>query len=576
MEGSFHIAALLLVFSCFTTKQGDCCTVCGPPKMIDKEKQLVLVGVCLTELGDNSTVAVYGYCPYFTVNETEVLGVNYIWYYHINFSSHLTEQTCGPLNRKGLLCSECYEGYGPAVHAFSNMCIKCEGSAYGRWALYLFVALFPITVFYFIIIIFNVNAASPPFKAYILFCQTFAIMERMYFPSSPGVNIHDRSQALLLLARTISGVWNLDFGRYLIPPFCVTENLSTYHALFLDYILGLYPMVLIFFTYVAVELHANNFKLVVLAWRPFHRCFTTARRTWDPRASIVNAFATFVLLSLTKNLFVSSYPFQKETISGLSTATTYNHLFYNPNIAVHSHDNLPFIAVSISVTVMFTVVSVVLLCCYQEKLFRRALVFFCCQRQDIVSMFFDVYQGHYKDGTEGTYDLRFLSGLYPLFSIVFIWNVCKHSIESHPVCRDQLFYCFVVTVVTAFARPYKRFNHNLTETLLLILTTIMVWRCHDFVISDYLHSSRIKLALLQLIPHSLLALMIIFKVSRLLLQRIEQLRYCNCHHMTQNLNKLPWLVWLVNTCRKFIKATTGLETQPLIPNEFSMEFYRTT
>ena len=40
--------------------------------MIDKEKQLVLVGVCLTERGHNSTIAVYGFCPYFTANETQI------------------------------------------------------------------------------------------------------------------------------------------------------------------------------------------------------------------------------------------------------------------------------------------------------------------------------------------------------------------------------------------------------------------------------------------------------------------------------------------------------------------------
>ena len=62
-------------------------------------------------------------------------------YYNVTFNiSTLTEQTCSPLNRRGLLCSECYEGYGPAVYAFGNECVKCHGSVYGRWALYLFVA----------------------------------------------------------------------------------------------------------------------------------------------------------------------------------------------------------------------------------------------------------------------------------------------------------------------------------------------------------------------------------------------------------------------------------------------------
>ena len=160
----------------------------------------------------------------------------------------------------------------------------------------MFVVLFPITVFYVIIIVFNVRATSPPFAAYVLFCQTFAMLDRMYFPGNLSINfsIDDSSQ---LLAHTLSGVWNLDFGRYIFLPFCVSESINTYHALFLDYISGFYPIVLIFFTCVPIELHSSNFKLIVLLWKPFNKYFIRMRRSWDPKASIINAFATFLLLS---------------------------------------------------------------------------------------------------------------------------------------------------------------------------------------------------------------------------------------------------------------------------------------
>ena len=120
----------------------------APQKLIDScqtthdiicEDELVLIGVCLTRLSNDSEIAVYGPCPYVTGFTSTYM--KYQNYYHIKFElSTLTEQTCGPLNRKGLLCSECYEGYGPAVYAFGSECVKCYGSVYGRWALYLFVA----------------------------------------------------------------------------------------------------------------------------------------------------------------------------------------------------------------------------------------------------------------------------------------------------------------------------------------------------------------------------------------------------------------------------------------------------
>ena len=160
----------------------------------------------------------YGLCPY-TILTDQVIYHRWQFeglfhnYYRINFTE--PDQTCGALNRKGLLCSECYDGYGPAVYAFANECVKCHGSAFSRWTLYLFVVLFPVTVFYIIVIVFNIRATSPPFASYVLFCQTFAAFDRIYFPGSTKFSIHDPSQVSLLLARTLSGIWNLDFGRYI-------------------------------------------------------------------------------------------------------------------------------------------------------------------------------------------------------------------------------------------------------------------------------------------------------------------------------------------------------------------------
>ena len=63
-------------------------------------------------------------------------------YYHIDFDlANPTKQTRGRLNRKGMLCSESLVLL--CMHYFGNQCIKCCGSIYSLWALY----LYPITVF---------------------------------------------------------------------------------------------------------------------------------------------------------------------------------------------------------------------------------------------------------------------------------------------------------------------------------------------------------------------------------------------------------------------------------------------
>ena len=547
------IATAVLIISCSAIKQSDHCLT---NRMINCEEELVLVGVCLTGLSNDSDVAAYGYCPYFAANKTVYVTLYKAYYYHINFSYHLTEQTCGPLNRKGLLCSECYEGYGPAVYAFSNECVSCHGSVYGRWALHLFVSLFPITVFYIMVITFNICAASPPFTAYVLFCQLFSSLNRIYFSTSTNVDIHDPSQALLLLARTLSGVWNLDIGRYIIPPFCVSENLTTYHSLFLNLLLGFYPMMLIFISYILIELHANNFKLIVFVWKPFHKCFVRMRRSWDPRASIVNTFATFLLLSLSKILFISSYPLQTISKNVYDADYIPHLLLYDPSTSMHSVQNIPFIVLGISLALTFAVIPTFFLCCYQVKMMRRLLfTFLGHQRQHTFDLFMDAFQGHYKDGTNGTCDYRFLSGAYPLLRIMFIYNIHKHVTVS--LFHHLTFVCFTANVIIAFTRPYKKFHHNLAETVLLTLTTFMVWNSKEFLILDSTPKSRIVVSLLQLLPHSILLLWIILKILRLL----------NVPSMIKK--KTSWLgtAWS--------RINEAIERRSLIQNDAHLESYGT-
>ena len=232
------------------------CSVLHSTYLINCEEELVMAGVCLTRLANNSGLVAYGKCPYVAFRRMQILHGNL--FYHIDFeTSTLTEEICGPLNRKGLLCSECYEGYGPAVYAFGNKCVKCHGSVYGRCALYLFVTLLPITVFYFIIIIFNINAAAPPLTAFVLYCQIFVTINQIYMPKQHDLTSY-YNRPTFLIALTLSGLWNLDFGRYILPPFCVSERLTTHDALLLDYVIGFYPVFLIFVSYVLIKLHKSN------------------------------------------------------------------------------------------------------------------------------------------------------------------------------------------------------------------------------------------------------------------------------------------------------------------------------
>ena len=100
-------------------------------------------------------------------------------------------------------------------------------------------------------------------------------------------------------------IWNLDFFKMVYSPFCLHPNASTLQVLSLDYIIAAYPLALIILTYTLVTLHYHNCRLVVCLWRPFLRCCIHFQRQWSIHNSLVDAFATFLLLSYVKFLSVS-------------------------------------------------------------------------------------------------------------------------------------------------------------------------------------------------------------------------------------------------------------------------------
>ena len=202
-----------------------CYTLYVPGVCVIEEKTVNIIyvqaGSCITSSETSANFAIAGFCPYFVSNVTwsnSFVINNYILPISLTVEE-LTSLTCGPYNREGDLCRKCKAGYGPAVYAFGLMCAECYYSPVVGWTVYLFCILFPITVFYILVIIFNIRATAPPFSAFVLMCQTFCIMELTYVPLEMRLGVFKELSILLQIVRVLCGFWNLDFFRHLVPPF---------------------------------------------------------------------------------------------------------------------------------------------------------------------------------------------------------------------------------------------------------------------------------------------------------------------------------------------------------------------
>ena len=165
-------------------------------------------------------------------------------------------------------------------------------------------------------------------------------------------------------------------------------------------------------------------------WKPFHKCVAHLRRSWDPRASIINAFSTFLLLNFSKVVIVAAYSLYSTHIVS-TNFTHYHSLYFDPTIRSYSKQHLPYLLCSASCLVVFFLIPTSLLCLYPTKVFRRLLQ--CClslRWQQAVSAFIDTFQGHYKDGTNGTHDYRAASSIH----LVILFLMMPAYLNPHERC----------------------------------------------------------------------------------------------------------------------------------------------
>ena len=188
---------------------------------------------------------------------------------------------CGPINRKGIVCSECVDGFGPSVTSIGYSCANCTDAWY-RVSFFLILLFAPITFF---ILIFQISMTSPPMPCFIMYAQVIVVA--LYFVDVSKLKTaqiifndsgHLRLDAKIIL--TLYGIFNLDFFYYnTLPPFCISSRLKPVHIAFLGYFSVLYPFILIFLTWLCVKLHGYNFRPIIWLWRPFHGCCVKLRRS---------------------------------------------------------------------------------------------------------------------------------------------------------------------------------------------------------------------------------------------------------------------------------------------------------
>ena len=437
------------------------------------EGTVLSIGHCMTYSQGEGTFAIQ--CPYFQLEGHDIAERGYIRL--PSNISDLNEYMCGSMYRRGWLCKDCIDGFGPSITSTGYKCVNCIGVWYGI-PLYLLQEFVPITIFFFFILIFRIHLASAPMTCFIMYSHLRTI-EALLDPQPPMSDILNKPFSKVI--SVFYGVWNLDFIQYVLPAFCVSNKIQLMHILLLNYISSIYPIVLIFLTWLCIELHDRNFRLLVWLWRPFHSCFTKLRRNWDTKRDMVDVLASFFLVSFSKMAYQSILFLQCPHLTRLDEegrVSTWRAMAYDPSIICKA-TNMKFLLIAIAASVsiiVFNALPALLLVLYPIKRFRALLSKF---RLDCLALitFVEKFHGCYRDGLDGGRDMRSFSGLYFVLRFTtFFFRINKHIVVN--AAWTYLVFTFLAcTLLMALARPYKRMYMNIIDTLLLADLTLL---CHLF------------------------------------------------------------------------------------------------
>ena len=204
---------------------------------------------CMTSNGNESNIGVVGNCMMSVNHDVQrVMSPDGSYYKVLSDRSAQDNKTCSHANRHGRLCSQCKTNHTISAYSYVLKCHQCTSA--------LFLA---------VILLFRISITSPAMNVPVLCCQ---------FRSFPlfMVNFVNRTMNTGLFTftkfiTTVYGIWNLDFFRALISPICLP--LTTLQVIALDYLVAVYPLLLLIFFYCLVTAYARGFKPLVCLCKPF-------------------------------------------------------------------------------------------------------------------------------------------------------------------------------------------------------------------------------------------------------------------------------------------------------------------
>lgn len=439
---------------------------CGEYGVISKPNR----GLCLT-LMDNTTAVVspcvysYRYLLQTLVKEKESKDI------------FTLQDTCSNFHRQGLLCGQCEDGYGVPAYSTYIGCIPCSDNKI-NWFKYLAGVLVPLTVFFLIVIVFQSSVTLGAMMPCVIISQILSTQQLQRTYKQIYITRYSHYESIMF---SLYYLWNLDIFRNLYSPFCISHSLSPLHIISLDYLVAVYPLVVIAIFYSLLSLH-DRFGLVRYLYSPVNFLLHKVRKDWNIDSSLAKSSATLLLLSYSKVLSVSFQLLSPVHYFFKNGSQSQAYVHYHPTLPYLSGKHYPYFILAVSMITVFNVLPILLMCFYPCSCFQK-LLDVTRLRSQTINVFMDAFHGSYKH--KPIY-LRYFTAFFLLLEVVNEVVLSTFYFNDYTQFMSYVLLAFSMLVV--ICRPYKNHHHNITCTSLFIVATLWYISLNYVMQQSYLAS----------------------------------------------------------------------------------------
>lgn len=398
----------------------------------------------------------YGLCPFTNCARQNGTSLPH------DISASLDDVICGE-HYQGILCSQCKKDYALRYNDYFYSCQKIHNNCRG-W-LYVVLEIIPVTIFFMVVMVFNIQFTDGAVSGVILFVQ---ISDTMLIRANGIIFFPQYStHAGLQIYRFISRVFNLNFfsvDENERLSFCLWESASILDLLAVKYITILYASTLVVVIIALFKYcHSKTVNSILVRIKG-----GTAAST---KSTIIHGVSGFLVICYSECARISFLL--------LTPATLYNSANngYVKNVALHN-GALPFLRgkhLSYALPAIFIVIAFGVLpplvlisypLCYRVlsflKLGETGFAKLLCTWFPLEKFkpFFDSFQSSFKD------EYRFFSGLYFLYRFTTLATFAFSTTYNYYIIVQAQFAA--IFTIHAVCQPYKKRWHNILDALLFL------------------------------------------------------------------------------------------------------------